>query len=223
MNSALKTRAKLSVDQVIEIFHTKGTALNSAANIATLYGVSEKTVRDIWKGRTWCDETWHLDTTRVLQTKRIGRPKGCRDSKPRKQKTDGKDEIFSLAPDLHLGEASKSVDQNRKVDETSGRMDRVLGLYLPSDVKDDLTVAHLISASDSPPQSFASSPLPSSGAVQSVDQQLHEWGQALWLDLERADPFRKDWNPQQEGASATDGCGGDHSQARRRRQEQPPL
>ena len=145
MNTALKTRAKLSVEQVIEIFQNKGTtATSSAAVVARQYGVSEKTVRDIWKGRTWCGETWHLDTSRVVQTKRIGRPKGCKDSKPRKPKADGRDEASCSPPDHLVGGASAASGQ-------------------------------------------------------SVDQQLHEWGRALWLDFESADPFRRDWNPQPSG------------------------
>jgi hypothetical protein len=87
MNSALKTRAKLSVHQVVDIFQLKKNMISQpAAQVARQYDVSEKTVRDIWAGRTWSSETWHLDTTRILQHKQIGRPKGCRDSKPRKHK-----------------------------------------------------------------------------------------------------------------------------------------
>ncbi len=75
MNPVLKTRAKLSVEQVIEIFSIKDTLpASSAADIARRFGVSDKTVRDIWSGRTWCGETWHLDTTRVVEPRNIGRP-----------------------------------------------------------------------------------------------------------------------------------------------------
>ena len=51
-------------------------------------------------------------------------------------------------------------------------------------------------------------PTTSSSDARSVDQQLHEWGQALWLNLESADPFRKDGNPQHERATVSAGGGG---------------
>ena len=87
MNSALRTRAKLSVNQVVQIFQLKkNLSAQSAAQVARDFEVSEKTVRDIWAGRTWSSETCHLDSTRILKHKQIGRPKGCRDSKPRKNK-----------------------------------------------------------------------------------------------------------------------------------------
>jgi hypothetical protein len=47
-----------------------------------MYGVCEKAVRDIWVGRTWAAETWHLDPSRPLKIKYAGRPLGCRDAKP---------------------------------------------------------------------------------------------------------------------------------------------
>jgi hypothetical protein len=66
--------------------------------------------------------------------------------------------------------------------------------------KYDLFTTQEMSASFHPLQALASSqPPPASSAAHSVDQQLHEWGQALWLDFEAADPFRKDWALQQEG------------------------
>jgi hypothetical protein len=57
--------------------------------VAHTYGVSEKTIRDIWKGRTWQEETWHLDTTRPMpvQSRTQGRPKGSKDRAPRKSKS----------------------------------------------------------------------------------------------------------------------------------------
>ena len=88
MNSALRTRAKLCEAQVVEIFQIKKASPTSSAElVAKNYHISEKAVRDIWTGRTWTKETSHLDTTRVLFQKQIGRPKGCRDSKPRTAKS----------------------------------------------------------------------------------------------------------------------------------------
>ncbi len=66
----LKTRAKLSVAQAIHIYNAKkASPMISAAKVATLYGVGEKTIRDIWTGRTWSRETRHLHTARACLQK----------------------------------------------------------------------------------------------------------------------------------------------------------
>jgi hypothetical protein len=80
-----KARAKLTEADALEIFLTQGTVPNAAA-VSSLYGVSEKAVRDIWTGRTWSRETCHLDTSRPIRFKKIGRPTGSKDVKPRKKR-----------------------------------------------------------------------------------------------------------------------------------------
>ncbi len=65
-----RPRAKLSKAQAIEIFHFKlaADALNqacpSSVHIGSLFGISEKTVRDIWKGRSWARATSSQDSAR---------------------------------------------------------------------------------------------------------------------------------------------------------------
>ena len=81
----LKPQARLSQAQAVAIFQTRASH-KSAAKVANSYGVNEKTVRDIWTGRTWAKESWHLDPSRRLEIKKMGRPIGCRDTRPRKQK-----------------------------------------------------------------------------------------------------------------------------------------
>ncbi len=71
------------------IFRVRGSA-PSAVSIAAYFDISEKAVRDIWTARTWSRETSYLDPTRTVKLKQIGRPKGCRDSKPRKTRADSK-------------------------------------------------------------------------------------------------------------------------------------
>ena len=69
---ACKTRAILTAEQAIDIFKIKisGPAAIrqqlSPSKVARAFGVNEKTVRDIWKGRTWFRETMHLDPARVI-------------------------------------------------------------------------------------------------------------------------------------------------------------
>mmetsp|Transcript_67888 Transcript_67888/g.181536 ORF Transcript_67888/g.181536 Transcript_67888/m.181536 type:complete len:187 (+) Transcript_67888:38-598(+) len=65
---AFKPRAVLSRRQVEDIFRIKLQASQSPGSklsplrVAKLYGVSEKTIRDIWKGRTWTQETKEVET-----------------------------------------------------------------------------------------------------------------------------------------------------------------
>ena len=87
-------RAILTDDQARQIFRCKPTTqLNGrykAALLARTYGVSAKTVRDIWIGRTWYWATYSLDTTKPILTeklqKKLGRPRGAKDTKPRSRK-----------------------------------------------------------------------------------------------------------------------------------------
>lgn len=76
-----KTRAKLSEAQAINIFNLKKNSPTiSAARIATIYGVGEKTIRDIWTGRTWSRETRHLSAARPRLQRTAGLLKGSNSS-----------------------------------------------------------------------------------------------------------------------------------------------
>ena len=91
----LKPRAVLSKQQAVDIFRiagvlrpdgTRGTK-PTASSVAKQYGVSEKTIRDIWRGRTWYEETLPLDVSRQPKlAAKTGRPLGRKDSAPRKRK-----------------------------------------------------------------------------------------------------------------------------------------
>jgi hypothetical protein len=87
-------RAILTNEQAREIFRSKPTPVcrnrTQAGTLSKMYGISEKTIRDIWNGRTWYRATCNLDQTNPpalerLQ-KRAGRPKGAKDSNPRAKK-----------------------------------------------------------------------------------------------------------------------------------------
>jgi hypothetical protein len=61
--------------------------VSSATFLATRYGVNERTVRDIWKQRTWNNATRLLaEGTSPMPKKKLGRPMGSKDIRPRKQK-----------------------------------------------------------------------------------------------------------------------------------------
>mmetsp|Transcript_52548 Transcript_52548/g.137828 ORF Transcript_52548/g.137828 Transcript_52548/m.137828 type:complete len:146 (-) Transcript_52548:1242-1679(-) len=53
--AAARPRAILCSTNVIYIMDSKGKA--TAATLARRYGVTEKAIRDIWRGRTWAKET----------------------------------------------------------------------------------------------------------------------------------------------------------------------
>jgi hypothetical protein len=85
-----KPRAILTEQQAVEIFGLASShqdVVFSAAALARRYGVNERTVRDIWKQRTWIHATRPFEGSLQIRSKnRVGRPKGSKDSKPRKPK-----------------------------------------------------------------------------------------------------------------------------------------
>jgi hypothetical protein len=84
-----KPRSILTAVQAVEIFrHSLKNILDptrkSAAALSRAYGVNEKTVRDIWNGRTWAEETQPLVPHRPIRhSGPPGRPRGCLDRAPR--------------------------------------------------------------------------------------------------------------------------------------------
>ena len=82
---ACKTRSILTPSQAAEIFkihlldrsslRAKDKWLSST-KVASVFGVSEKTVRDIWTGRTWFHELIHLDPARASLAEKRMRPPG---------------------------------------------------------------------------------------------------------------------------------------------------
>ena len=104
-------RAKLTESDALNIYHCK-TSVTSASQIAKLYGVSEKAVRDIWTGRTWSRETWHLDESRPFPTKKMGRPLGRKDAQPRKPRSlrTIPESQTSADKTVHTSPESQSID-----------------------------------------------------------------------------------------------------------------
>jgi hypothetical protein len=77
-----KSRSILTKSDAVCIFKKKNS-ISTASQLAILYGVSEKAIRDIWTGRTWSRETLHFDSTNEIKAKTLGRSRGIQDAKPR--------------------------------------------------------------------------------------------------------------------------------------------
>jgi hypothetical protein len=126
-----KSRSFLTKEQAIEIHSYKfgiKSGRGACATIAKQYGVTPKTVRDIWSGRTWFRATCPTGET-VLNPdryqKRPGRPKGSKDRKPRQKAIsmnrqelsfEGRENTRTLlehALPVVWGDSPKSPNENR--------------------------------------------------------------------------------------------------------------
>ena len=169
-NESSKTRAKLTESDALNIYHCKGS-VTSAAAIAKLYGVSEKAVRDIWTGRTWSRETWHLDESRPFPTKKMGRPLGRKDSQPRKPRSLRTIPEAQTSCDklVHTSPESQSID-----------MEPVFSLAM-----NERPEARKMYTEEVPSPACC-------GHDQSIDELLHEKTQ-FGFNTTFEDPFGHDW------------------------------
>ena len=89
----MKARAILSAEKAIEIFKARpkaGSITSTSTVLASDYNVSSKTIRDIWSGRSWYKVTYRYDFKAPVEHKLSaipGRPKGSKDSKPRRKRS----------------------------------------------------------------------------------------------------------------------------------------
>ena len=187
-STAPKPRAVLTRDDAIAIFKLK-ESLQPATKVSRFYGVSEKAVRDIWTGRTWSAETWHLDTTRALKIKPSGRPQGSRDTKPRKPRLAFKESSAPKSEEAYTtkkrallscgGTDARPVQQHRTCKDN----------FWPAGV----TQICLVSV-----QVDAEFDKYCSPHTKSLDEQLFDWE----LDTHSRDvfdPFKADWLLQYSG------------------------
>jgi hypothetical protein len=192
--SNTKPRARLSEDQVLAIFQARDSA--SATRVAVIYGVNEKTVRDIWTGRTWARETRHLDTARPFQLKVTGRPKGCRDRKPRKSRLIGRLEqsalTGSIAQAAHTGSPYTQMHSALEFEYNTLRMP--LNQH-PKSADSAACYKDPVSGHRSRATAcWTSSSVPHA----SVDEQLYKWNEFYRARTSGStDPFCFDWKPHQ--------------------------
>jgi hypothetical protein len=83
-------KRKLTATEAVMIYKLKFIdSPKKAHRVGEWFGVSDKTVRDIWCGRCWSKETAPLDPQRVSlpgASKPVGRPKGSKDLGMRKSR-----------------------------------------------------------------------------------------------------------------------------------------
>ena len=177
MPKSSKPRARLSEAQVITIFKAKTTCLTASA-LAPMYGVSEKAVRDIWTGRTWSRETWHLDKARPLRIKQTGRPKGCRDAKPRTKRVVSHGPTSSGQQRINAGSGEGQTLKQKSKQSTHQITSRMVGLDQETDLQACINNAGAWQGSAALLHS-------------SLNDQLHEWDE-FWRCSKCDDPFRDD-------------------------------
>jgi hypothetical protein len=192
-----KPRARLTEDQAVDVFKMRSPT-SSAVNIARRYGVNEKTVRDIWKGRTWSTETSHLDTSRIVVLKQVGRPKGQTDKGPRNKRPITASTCFDPANLTQLTTlyCRQNLSGASSTPSTEGGADLMqqdqittiapLGPFYCTFAQTGIEET-VSTYNQHEPQ------LPIGGFQ--VDEQLSSWTETLWISSSNPDPFRDDWAP----------------------------
>ena len=107
-----RARAKLTAASAVSIFLSRFERPRSTKTIALAYGISEKTVRDVWNGRTWARVTSRIgaSTSRPgSPPPPLGRPLGSKDSRPRKRFSYGDPRRISVDDLLFVWETEASV------------------------------------------------------------------------------------------------------------------
>ena len=201
-----RCRTKLTGDDVIKIFELKQRS-GQANKVASVFGVSEKAIRDIWTARTWAKETWHLEPSRALVIKQAGRPRGSKDSKPRKMKA---------SPPLRASIASCSETRQHELcfGDCEALITDPVGFDLVGPVGFDLVDPvgfELVGPAEPTLMLQDGSGLPSVHVVPghkcpslcqealqpslgiTVDEQLSEWNADIWCNPQTPDPFELDW------------------------------
>jgi hypothetical protein len=182
----LRPRAILTEQQAIQIFEIRNQAplssptvmipLPRASCVARKYGVSERTVRDIWTGRTWCRATFSPGTRQQASSdKKPGRPKGSRDSKPRKKKSTiqchyvGKGRTSPRADTLRFNNITHTKDSQPQQKSISAQ--QPIAQTVNTSVPTNLSIVN----------------------SESVDAQLYSWTQHCGSFSGITDPFHADW------------------------------
>ena len=172
-----KTRAKLTESDALNIYSCKANVTSATAK-SKLYGVSEKAVRDIWTGRTWSKETWHLDESRPFPTKKMGRPFGRKDAQPRKPRS-----LRTIPESSTISQSSVDVSLASESIDIISQTPVIAPLF--SIVMNEWPQARKMDTEEVPSSALCCS-------NQSIDDLLHEKTHC-GLDITFEDPFGPDW------------------------------
>jgi hypothetical protein len=191
-----KPRARLTENQAIYIFTIRSSGL-SASKIAKSFSVSEKAIRDIWTGRTWSTETHHLDTARTVVLKQVGRPKGCRDQKPRKKRVVNPAHLMTNFefPNFVAAQYNDSRNTVESAD-VSSQKERVMRAFWLETTDPCKQVSHskwVQTCAEEDVPHWCQETLPC--CFERIDEQLYTWNESLWINSENPDPFSDDWAP----------------------------
>jgi hypothetical protein len=156
-----KHRARLTEEAVLQIFACRHDK-RSPTVLSNFYGVNEKTVRDIWSGRTWSKETQHLGPARAVSaavsSKQIG---------------------WSSGQDKNVESLGPTNDQARYGAITTTTSKTRFWMASPNG-SISRSMASKVQDEDQPVASRAIS-ISTSHAI-SIDEQLYEWErQGFWF------------------------------------------
>ena len=188
-------RAILTNEQAQAIFRNKPTPnskeRDKAGALARMFGVSVKTVRDIWIGRTWYRATYHLDESKPPAIERLvkkaGRPKGVKDSKPRIKK------IYPSDRDAAENVADKCVHLEFRKIVPPFKTEPALGEMHVGQKERQITPIEPAGSVCSA-LCWPATPLQKSEVVAQADNCFAAWLASPIKEDGFADPFRDDWN-----------------------------
>jgi hypothetical protein len=119
-NKQSGSQKTLTAQQARDIFELKDMPSSvsmhaMSVQVAKMYRVSSKAIRDIWTGRSWLDATYDLwDPSDRPERKMMGRPKGSRDKQPRKRK-----ETMTTCPSLQSCVEAKTHTMTKRLMDQS--------------------------------------------------------------------------------------------------------
>lgn len=199
----MKPRAVLNEQQALEIFALRPRSDSrklAASYVGARFGVNEKTVRDIWVGRTWSRATILLResdenlSAKFLAPSKLGRPKGSKDTRPRDFRArSGHAEGSSCSRRPLISSTSQNgrSNSNSTLDLTRAGKNKSK-LYITSQLSRQASrclKAHPIQTIDSVHKAAAETLL-------SIDDMLHFWAQSASMSTHATiaeDPFGQDW------------------------------
>ena len=184
--SPSKRRTRLAAADVLMIFQAK-TSCTPATAVGRAFGVNEKTVRDIWAGRTWAKETWQLDPSRCASPA-LTCQKTCQNAKPTQQnrRINNQPQIPKSGGDSAHQYSSNFIGRVIDCSEEDwkcfliGTSSHFAEPCAAGETDIAAVFEDLSETSDHP--------------LMTLDEQLYRW-EGAYYDMRSSDPFKNDWKP----------------------------